>query len=168
MVNQAFVDGQNLHLGTTKSRPKWKIDLRKLRTYLAKKYDVGEAYYFLGCVDTSLQDLYDDLQKAGFILVFRKHNSSMLSVKKGNVDTDIVFTIMKKLCKNEIKGSVFLVSSDGDYYKLVHFLIGEKKLGRILFPSRKSASSLYKNLEPKYFDALDAPGVKKKIAYKTT
>ena len=109
MSNQAFIDGQNLYLGTTNSRPRWKVDLVKFRVYLRKKYNIDEAYYFLGCVDDHRQDLYSDIQKAGFILVFRKHNTSMLSVKKGNVDTDIVFEIMKKLYKKENLEKVFLM-----------------------------------------------------------
>jgi uncharacterized LabA/DUF88 family protein len=90
----------------------------------------------------------------------------MQSVKKGNVDTDIVFSIMKALYKQQIIGKVFLVSADGDYFKLVKFLIDEDKLGKVLFPSREKASSLYKGLDPKYFDALDNSGLKNKIEYK--
>jgi uncharacterized LabA/DUF88 family protein len=110
--------------------------------------------------------MYNDIQKAGFILVFREHNPVMMSVKKGNVDTDIVFAIMKSLYKREKFDKVFLVSADGDYYKMIKFLIQEEKLGKVLFPARKKASSLYRKLEPKYFDALDNPAVKAKIGYK--
>ena len=48
MKNIAFLDGQNLHLGTTENG--WKINYKKLRVYLKEKYDVSEAYYFLGYV----------------------------------------------------------------------------------------------------------------------
>ncbi|MDR0462807.1 MAG: NYN domain-containing protein [Pseudomonadales bacterium] len=168
MSNQAFIDGQNLHLGTTSSRPAWKVDLKRFRVYLQRKYNIEEAYYFLGCVNDCYVDMYNDIQKAGFILVFREHSTNMSSIKKGNVDTDIVFNIMKKLCKREKFDKVFLISGDGDYYKMVDFLIEEKKLGKILFPVRKKASSLYKKLAPQYFDALDNPAVKEKILYKKT
>lgn len=48
----------------------------------------------------------------------------------------------------------------------VKFLLEENKLGKVLFPARKKASSLYRNLEPKYFDSLDSPELKNKIGYK--
>ena len=48
--NLAFVDGQNLHLGTTLSDKAWKVNLSRFKIYLEKKYSVTEAYYFLGYV----------------------------------------------------------------------------------------------------------------------
>lgn len=164
-TNTAYIDGQNLYMGTTTSRPRWKVDLQKFRRYLQYKYNVSEAYYYLGVVDDLQQEMYNDIQKAGFILVFREHNPAMLSVKKGNVDTDIVFDVMRSLYKNEVPGRVYLVTADGDYFKLVKFLLKEDKLGKVLFPARKKASSLYRKLEPKYFDSLDNAGVKNKIEY---
>ncbi len=164
--NIAYIDGQNLYMGTTTSRPAWKVDLFRFRKYLAEKYDITEAYYYLGTVNDDLQNMYSDIQKAGFILVFREHNPAMSSIKKGNVDTDIVFDCMKALYKKEIKDKIFLVSADGDYFKLVRFLLAENKLGMVLFPARKKASSLYRKLEPRYFDALDSPAIRAKIGYK--
>lgn len=138
---------------------------KKFRNYLKEKYQVGTAYYFLGCVNEDNQDLYDNLQKAGFIVTFREHNPAAASHKKGNVDTDIVFSVMKSLCENEDFERVFLVSGDGDYYKMIKYLHSKNRLGKILFPSKKNASALYRKLEPKYFDYLDAKDVKSKIKY---
>jgi uncharacterized LabA/DUF88 family protein len=163
MGNQAFIDGQNLYLGTTSSRPAWKADLKRFRVYLQKKYGVDEAYYFLGCVEEEYTELYNSIQKSGFILVFRKHSLGMISAKKGNVDTDIVFNIMRKLYRKERFDKVVLVSGDGDFYKMVSFLIEEKRLVKVLFPARKKASSLYRKLPAQYFDYLDNPSVKSKI-----
>ena len=100
-MNQAFIDGQNLYLGTTNSKKAWKVDLCKFRVYLEKKYKVSEAYYYLGCIDDRNTEMYNQIQRAGFILVFREHRSDLLSHKKGNVDTDIVFSVMKKLYLRE-------------------------------------------------------------------
>ncbi|MCL1876686.1 hypothetical protein FWF74_01480 [Candidatus Saccharibacteria bacterium] len=83
MTNQAFIDGQNLHLGTTTSRPSWKVDLVKFRNYLARKYKVEQAYYFLGMVDDTQTEMYKHIQEAGFITIFRTHNPKMTSTKKG-------------------------------------------------------------------------------------
>ena len=40
--NLAFVDGQNLYMGTTTENPSWKINLAKFKTYLQTKYGVDE------------------------------------------------------------------------------------------------------------------------------
>jgi len=86
--NIAFIDGQNLHLGTKEDC--WKIDLVKFRIYLKEKYAVQEAYYFLGYVTDEQEELYNTLQRAGFIVIFKEHNASSVGKKKGNVDSDII------------------------------------------------------------------------------
>jgi len=164
--NIAFVDGQNVYMATKYADTPWQIDLARFRTYLREKYNVEHAYYFLGYVKEGYQDLYDEIQKAGFILQFREHDSEMLGKKKGNVDTDIVFTVMKKLYRGEDFDRVILISGDGDYKKLVDLLVEEGKIEKILFPDSKKASSLYKDLTHRYFDSLDKPDLKKKIEKK--
>jgi uncharacterized LabA/DUF88 family protein len=162
--NLAFVDGQNFHLGTTLSDKPWRVNLFRFKIYLEKKYNVKEAYYFLGYIQDINQEIYSEIQKAGFILVFKQHNPAMLGKKKGNVDTDIVFAIMKRLHKKNDFTKIVLVSGDGDYKLLVDFLIEENKLKKILFPNRKFASSLYKSLGGEYFDYLDSKDVRDKIS----
>lgn len=162
--NLAFIDGQNLYMGTAKrEKDPWKINLGRFRVYLEQKYGVSKAYYFLGYVQEERQDLYEEIQAAGFVLIFREHNSAMIGKKKGNVDSDIIFHAMKKLYKGEVSGKIFLVSGDGDYKMLVDFLIEEDRFGKVLFPNRQYASSLYKKLGSEYFDSLESPAVRKKI-----
>jgi len=161
--NYAFVDGQNLYLGTTKGLKSWAVDLAKLRIYLDKKYKVIRAYYFLGWVNEDLQDLYDEIQEAGFILKFREHNPAMIGKKKGNVDSDIIFSVMKKMYKKDDFDKIVLVSGDGDYKMLVDFLIEENKFKKILFPNKKFASSLYRQLGSEFFDWLENRSIKSKI-----
>lgn len=162
--NFAFIDGQNLHLGTTGCG--WRVDHKRFRKYLYDKYGIKEAYYFLGYINQDEQDLYDNLQKAGFILSFREHSSVMMGKKKGNVDTDLVFAIMKKLVEQEEFDKVYIVSGDGDYKKLVDFLIKKERFGKILFPNSRFSSSLYATLGGEYFDALDDEEVRKKIDHR--
>ncbi|MFA5178581.1 MAG: NYN domain-containing protein [Candidatus Paceibacterota bacterium] len=152
--NLAFIDGQNLYRGTTLTDPKWKVDLFKFRKYLANKYDIQKAYYFLGFLDEENQGLYDKIQEAGFIVKFREHNSAMIGKKKGNVDSDIIFDIMKRIYKQDFFDKIVLVSGDGDYKMLVDFLIEENKFKKILFPNKDFASSLYKKITRVYFDYL--------------
>ena len=161
--NLAFIDGQNLHLGTTQND--WKIDHEKFRIYLRDKYLISEAYYFLGYISEKEQDLYNKLKKAGFIVLFKEHTSSLKAHKKGNVDTDIVFEIMKNLVDNQNFSKIILISGDGDYKKLVEYLIKKDKFKKILFPNRKFASSLFFSLGGESFGYLDEDDIKSKIEY---
>jgi len=162
--NLAFVDGQNLYMGTTKGVPSWKVDLAKFRSYLFEKYNVETAYYFLGYLNEGNEELYDEIQKAGFVVKFREHNTKMLGKKKGNVDSDIIFSIMKKMYRKEVFDKIVLVSGDGDYKMLVDFLIEEDRFKKILFPNKEFASSLYKKITRKFFDYL--ANIKHLIEYK--
>lgn len=165
MGNIAYIDGQNLYMGTTLREEPWEIDLLRLRIYLEKKYHVKKAYYYLGYVQdgSRYEELYDEIQSAGFVLVFREHNSAMLGKKKGNVDSDIILSIMKRVYKKEDFDKIVLVSGDGDYRGLVDFLIEENKFEKILFPDQKRASSLYKSITRMYFDDLSKDDIKTKI-----
>ncbi len=174
--NIAFIDGQNLRFGTTKCHlcadtlgielkdikyqdcicgAAWKVNLFKFRIYLKDKYRISEAYYFLGYLDDKNVDLYNEIQKAGFIVVFKEHSSLSKSKKKGNIDTDMVFEIMKNLIDNKNFSKIILISGDGDYKKLVNYLILKEKFEKILFPNRKFASSLYFELGSEKFDYLE-------------
>lgn len=164
MSNQAFIDGQNLHMNTKSYG--WSVDLARFRIYLREKYQVDIAYYFLGAVDEDQQALYENIQKAGFILTFREHSQSMIGKKKGNIDTDIVFSIMEKIAEKEKFDKVVLVSGDGDYYKMVRYLISKDRFKKLLAPNKKSMSSLYRSITPQYSDFLDRPDIQKKIAFR--
>lgn len=174
--NLAFVDAQNLHFGTTKCNfcakklnitiqeiklsdcicgSGWEVNLSKFRIYLKENYDVAEAYYVLGYLQNENDELYQEIQKAGFIVMFKEHHALAKSKKKGNVDTDIVFEVMKNLVDNTEFDKIVLVSGDGDYKKLVQYLVGKSMFKKILFPNKKFASSLYKTLGSEFFDYLE-------------
>lgn len=87
----------------------------------------------------------------------------MSSIKKGNVDTDIVFTIMKKIADREKFDKVVLVSGDGDYFKMVDYLIEKNRFEKLLAPNSTNMSSLYKLFDRKYYTSLNDLGVRKKI-----
>jgi len=122
MKNQAFIDGQNLRYSTSKADAPWTVDLKRFRIYLENKYHATEAYYFLGAYNPDYQDMYTSIQRSGYILIFRKHFETLKSIKKGNVDTDIVFHIMWKIAEQVDFDKIILVSGDGDYFKMVQYL----------------------------------------------
>ena len=165
LENIAYIDGQNLYMGTTKRDPVWIVDLARFRVYLREKYHVQKAYQYLGYVQDGFtyESLYEEIQSAGFILVFREHNSTMLGQKKGNVDADIIFSIMRRLYQGDSFSKIILVSGDGDYKMLVDFLIQEQRLEKVLFPKQRYASSLYKQVGHQYFDDLSKDSLRKKI-----
>ena len=162
--NIAFIDGQNLHLGTKQNG--WFIDLYKFKKYLQDRYSTNETYYFMGHLQEENNELYKEIQKAGFIIIFKDHNEYAISKKKGNVDTDIVFEIMKSLIENAQLDKIILVSGDGDYKKLVDYLIEKDKFKRILFPDGNKASSLYNKLDNKFKLSIDRQTVRQFIEKK--
>lgn len=165
MRNEAFIDGQNFYLASINTNDAWRIDLKRFRIYLKEKYQVGRAYYFIGAMNEKYLDLYKIIQEAGYILMFREHSLEMAGHKKGNVDTDIVFEIMRKLADWEDFDKVVLISGDGDYFKMVKYLIDKNRLEKLLAPSYRGMSSLYKrHIDRTYYAVLDAAGTKEKIA----
>ena len=162
--NIAFIDAQNMYLAVQESN--WLVDYKKFRVWLRDKYNIGEAYYFLGYLNEDHQDLYTALQKAGFIVEFKEHTSLHASTKKGNVDALMVFKIMHKMLKESSNfDKIVIVSSDGDFYQVVKFLIKEGRFEKILHPTKKNASSLYEGLGSEYYDVLENPAIQSKIAY---
>ena len=161
--NYAFIDAQNLHLATINAEEPWKIDLKRFRVYLKEKYRVSQAYYFFGVFDEKLKDLYESIQEYGYILVFREHSKSLVGKKKGNVDVDLVFSVMRKLYEREDFSRIVIVSGDGDYKRMIDFLIKENRFEKILFPCEKYASSLYKPLTSKYYTCIDRPDMRVKV-----
>lgn len=161
--NIAYIDGQNLHLWTTSES--WKIDFQKFRIYLRDKFQVEEACIFLWFVNDEHQRMYRKIQKTGFILEFREHSSLMEGKKKWNVDVDIVFEIMHRLIEEDDFDKIILVTGDGDYIKLVKYLIEKQRLKKILFPNKKY-SSLYKPFKDNYGLNLSIPDIKMRIEYK--
>lgn len=85
MRTHAFIDASNLFYGGEKSLG-WKIDYRKLLTYLKKKYRVSRAFYFGG---VEIHDFkYDYLKEDTVPLVpLERHLLSLLK-SKGDVLSD--------------------------------------------------------------------------------
>ena len=166
MNNRAYIDGQNLYMATRGAKDPWQVDVYRLRTYLKEKYEVKLAYYFLGCAEDKNQKLYDMIKNAGFELIFREHSEKAISSKKGNVDTDIVFSMMKDFHECPEIDKFYLVSGDGDYFRMIKYLKEQGKLGKMLFPAQHRESALYRLLGDSNFTYLDAPGVRAKIGLK--
>src|SRR3989344_9430199 len=136
--NYAFIDGQNLNLGVQSLG--WKLDFARFRRYLAEKYSVTTAYYFIGYMPGN-QPLYSELQKAGYVLVFKPTIPDGSGNVKGNIDADLVLQAMIDFPNYD---QAIIVTSDGDFYSLVKHLYQNGKLRFVMSPYVKTCSSLLK------------------------
>ncbi|GAC1392159.1 MAG: NYN domain-containing protein [Candidatus Saccharimonadales bacterium] len=138
--NFAFIDSQNLNMGVRSLG--WKLDYRKFRLYLKNKYNVTDAFVFIGLIDNN-QQLYTYLQKAGYILVFKPTIQYELHGKqtvKGNVDAELVLHAAAIQYHNYDKA--IIVSGDGDFSCLISFLLEKTKLLNIIVPSKRMSKLL--------------------------
>jgi len=134
--NYAFIDSQNLNLSIRKMG--WELDYGKFRHYLEEKYHISRAYMFIGFIAAN-QKLYDRLENAGFILIFKTVSVDAHGKIKGNVDADLVLKAALEI--NDYDKAV-VVSSDGDFCSLVECLVEREKLRAVLSPDEKHCSHL--------------------------
>lgn len=137
-VAYAFIDSQNLNLGVREQD--WQIDHLKFRKYLSDKYNVQKAYMFIGYVPENTQ-LYNALQSAGFVCVFRPTLKYMDGHVKGNCDAELVLQAMIDIGEYE---KAVIVTGDGDFQCLAEYLHEVGKLGVLLIPNQKKFSALLK------------------------
>ncbi len=140
--NYAFIDSQNVNLAIREQG--WILDFRKFRIYLKDKYNITKAFIFIGYVPEN-QDLYTNLQKDGYILVFKPTLNLPTGGVKGNVDAELVLHTM---IEYENYDKALIVTGDGDFYCLVDYLIKHNKLIKLLIPNIKKYSSLYRKKMP--------------------
>lgn len=149
LITYAFIDSQNLNLGTSKDiyRHKkliykgWTLDYVKFRKYLSDKFRINKAFVFIGYIPKNKQ-LYSSLKSWGYEVVFKPTVQDAQGKTKGNVDAELVLHA-SAISFKEYDNAV-IVSGDGDFYCLHEFLKKNNKLLRIIIPNTKSESSLLK------------------------
>lgn len=167
--NFAYVDNQNLYMATHRHpTDPWDIDMGRFRIYLRDKYNVIIANLFMGAFDARRRDLYTSFQRLGYVLVFRENGIDLKGAKKGNVDTDIVFEMMRDAYTAAQMKKAVLVSGDGDYYRTVEHLMAIGKMERVLLPSHRNASSLYNRIGDENRAYLDSDSMRRKIGRKNS
>lgn len=148
----AFIDSQNLNLGTSKDiyhgrkivYKGWKLDFKKFRRYLSDKFRVDKAFLCIGYIKQN-EKLYKQLKSYGYHLIFKPTVKDSLGKSKGNVDAELVLHAAA-IEFSEYDRAV-IVSGDGDFYCLYEFLEKNKKLFKIIIPNRKSESSLLRQFQ---------------------
>jgi len=156
--NYTFIDGNNLYLSTRELG--WKLSYRKFRAYLADKYSVQIAYYFIGYIEDN-KYLYDNLRHDGFHLIFKEVSRDERDNVKGNIDADLVLQAMIDIEKYD---QAVIVTSDGDFTSLVEYLLQRKKLRVVLATSRDNCSKLLSRAAGTRIDFLDS--LRDKLEYK--
>lgn len=157
-IYQAFIDGANLHKGVIELG--CKLDYRRLRIWLKDKFNVANAYIFLGLIP-SRKDLYADLQEMGYILVYKEITYDGAGKIKGNCDAELVLKTVVDYYEKKFDQAV-IVSSDGDYAGLVKFLKEKGVLNSVISPSNKCSYLLRKlNIPLIYLDTQ-----RKKLEYR--
>ncbi len=127
----AYIDGANLHKGVESL--KWKLDYRRFRSWIRQKFNVTDAYIFIGLMPKHA-NLYTSLQSAGYKLIFKEVVYDGDGNAKGNCDADLVLRAMRDYYENA-PTAVVLVSSDGDYTPLVRFWLEKMVHCTILSPA---------------------------------
>lgn len=140
--NYAFIDSQNLNLSIREQR--WVLDFRKFRLYLSRKYGITKAFVFIGYVWEN-QALYTNLQKDGYILVFKPTLKLPDGRSKGNVDAELVLHTMIEYSNYD---KALIVTGDGDFYCLVEYLLKTDKLLKLMIPNKEKYSSLFRKMMP--------------------
>ena len=133
LTNYAFIDGQNLYLAI--KNQEWSLDYKKFRQYLKDKYNVSTAYLFIGYVQVN-SDIYQKLQKDGYILIF-KEALQIGKLIKGNCDGELILQAMIDI---ENYNKAVIVSGDGDFACLIRHLYQKSKLETVMVPNGKKYS----------------------------
>lgn len=148
----AFIDSQNLNLGTSKDIYRgrkriykgWKLDYKKFRRYLSDKFRVKKAFLFIGRIKQN-EKLYRRLRSYGYDLIFKPTVKDNQGKPKGNVDAELV--LHAAAVEFDKYDKAVIVSGDGDFYCLHEFLEKHNKLAHIIIPNDKSESSLLRPLQ---------------------
>lgn len=156
----AYIDSQNLNVTTQKDG--WKMNWAKFRQWLTDEYGVTKAYMFIGYVP-EFEAMYEQLHQQGYAIVLKptfdmtrpmpeeaEDSEEERKPIKGNIDAELVLWAMKDFKEYD---KAIVVSGDGDFYCLVEYLDEQKKLLKLLAPTRKY-SSLYNRYE-QYVERLD-------------
>lgn len=157
--NYAFIDSQNLNLSIREMG--WPLDHKRFRAYLAENYNVVKAYIFVGFIEGH-EDLYNTLEAAGFVCIYKPTIEHKDGTTKGNCDAELVLQAMIDYDKYD---KAVVISGDGDFQCLVKYFIEQDKLLNLIIPNRNKYSALYKEemFEP-YLHFMN--NLKSTLAYK--
>ena len=121
-------------------RRQYPVVLHGVSMSIGSAHGVDVAYLFIGYIPEN-KDLYLELQKAGYLLIYKPVAFNTLGEAKGNVDADLVLQVMLDIQKFN---KAIIVTSDGDFYSLVKHLYENNKLEKVISPYKQTCSILLK------------------------
>jgi uncharacterized LabA/DUF88 family protein len=135
------------------------LDYKKFRQYLKDKYKVEVAYLFIGFIQAN-NDVYQSLQKDGYILIFKEalHIGKLI---KGNCDGEL---ILQAMIDFQSYNKAVIVSGDGDFACLIKHLYQKNKLETVMVPNAKKYSVLIKKTAKERITSVSE--LKNKLEYK--
>ena len=136
--NYAFIDSQNLNLSIREMG--WPLDHKRFRAYLEENYNVVKAYIFVGFIEGH-EDLYNTLEAAGFVCIYKPTIEHKDGTTKGNCDAELV---LQAMIDYNLYDKAVVISGDGDFQCLVKYFIEQDKLLNLIIPNRNKYSALYK------------------------
>lgn len=155
-ITYAFVDAANI-IYRQKDKGYWKIDLKKLISYLKSRFHAKHVLYF-GGVDSSnaVQNrLYTKMESWGYEMrlnpVKKFTNDRGERYNKADVDSRMTFEMMR--LEKEYDQAVVL-TGDGDYYWVLQYLIEKKDRIWLIASPDKTAKEL-KQLFGPHFTSFD-------------
>jgi len=134
--NFAFIDNQNLYCAMRDIG--WDFDYNKFRRYLKDKFNITQAFIFIGYKVTN-QILYTQFERMGYVVIFKPTLISKDGIIKGNCDAELVLHTMVHI--NNFDKAI-IVSGDGDFHCLVEYLIKKNKLLKLMIPRKDKYSAL--------------------------
>ncbi len=127
-----YIDGANLHFAAKALGIN--IDYGRLYIWLSDNFKTEDIYLFSGFIEKN-KEIYDNLVRIGFKLIFKKTLKSKGKIK-GNCDAELVLAASIDIVRNSIK-EIVLVSSDGDFACLLEFAKSEGVGIYVVSPSSK-------------------------------
>jgi len=143
---KVYIDGANMFYAQKKLG--WLFDWKKVKEYLARKYEVQETRFYVGkkAEDRQMESFLKALRRIGFKIITKpvkwiKSEEKPEGEEKANFDVEITRDILLEILyfKNKWEGIVFL-SGDSDFASLFWDLkkIFKKKV--FIFSSRFTLS----------------------------
>lgn len=134
-----FIDAANIIYGCGKAG--WKMDFKKLITYLKTRFGAERILYYAGLDSENKKQLsfYEVLQGIGYelrLVPVKRFNDGS---RKGDVDARLTFEAMKYF--NNYDRAIFL-TGDGDYYWLLEYLLENKNDIKLIAHAKNTAKDL--------------------------
>ncbi len=127
------------------------MDWRKFRQFLKDKYNVTDAFMFIGYIAEN-ESMYEQLHDSGYRIVLKRTqeikdaehqngngDSEEKKLIKGNIDAELVVWAMKEQPNYD---KAIIVSGDGDFYALLEYLVERKKLLHLMVPNWRYSNLL--------------------------